>query len=91
MKLRYSRVKRIMAGGVEVPYMRLDELKDILCALLSLYSEGKDIPGELAEDEIAAVCGNALACCETLGKMWDHIDAAQDELDKAQDMLMVHK
>ena len=61
IKRRCSRIKRIMAGGVEVQYMHLDELQDILCALLHLHSEGKYIPEKLTPDEIAAVYGKLFA------------------------------
>lgn len=87
IKRHYSRIKRIMAGGVEVQYMRLDELQDILCALLHLHSEGKYIQEELVPDEIAAVCGNALRYCETLKKVRENVDTALDALDTVQDML----
>lgn len=76
-----------MAGGVEVQYMHLDELQDILCALLHLHSEGKYIPEKLTPDEIAAVYGNALRCCETLKKVRENVSTALDELDTTQDIL----
>lgn len=68
--------------------MGLDELQGTLRGLLRLYSEGESIPNGLIQDEIAAVFGNSLCCCETLEKVREHVDMALDEMDEAQDMLM---